>query len=441
LLLGAAVFAVALSVLTVVRDRSLEGRLNSDEPEWIAASILHWNQLFRGAPPAGADLRPGAPGDSPWKVGFQRTTFGYMNPCLPKLVWGGVLAAGGHTRASAFAFQSFQQHAPDGGRAARDELLPAAPLARTVVLALAALSGALLFLVARASLGGRAGVVLGAAALGLWLASPLVRETANYVRTDHFMLPFCLGLWLYAATRTATFAGLRGAPALLRACAVAGLLSGLAVSSKLNGALAPIAFGVWTLLVWRRHRRDGSPRVSAGVVCAGLGLAAVTAFAVFVVLNPLLWSGPFAGVADILGRWDKLMTYFQDEWAPRTGVEVARTWTASVALFARRTLERDEPLHALFGVPGVVVAVLGALALAAQAGGWGRYRDGSAEERDRALAAVCFCAVFVLGTASWLPLDWPRLYLPATPAIVVVEMALLGFAARLVRGRGETVAT
>ena len=49
------------------------------------------NQLVRGAPPAGADLRP-RPELGPWEQGFQHTTFGYMNPCLPKLLWGGLLA-------------------------------------------------------------------------------------------------------------------------------------------------------------------------------------------------------------------------------------------------------------------------------------------------------------------------------------------------------------
>ena len=98
LLLAAALFALAYFAAWTTRDRRLEGRLASDEPEWIAISILHWQQLVDGAPPAGAELDPASErSDNPWKQGVQRTTFGYMNPCLPKLVWGATLTAAGHT--------------------------------------------------------------------------------------------------------------------------------------------------------------------------------------------------------------------------------------------------------------------------------------------------------------------------------------------------------
>lgn len=442
LLLAVVLFTVSCLVLSGLRDRSLDGQLGSDEPEWIAASILHWDQLVSGAPPAGADLRPGEPGVSPWTIGFQRTTFGYMNPCLPKLIWGGTLSAAGHSEASIFAFQSFRSSAPDGGRAAHLQLLEAEPLTRRVVLLLAALSGVLIFFIGRATLQGRAGCIVGALAGALWLASPLVLETASTIRTDYFMLPWCLGLWLYATTRTELFSGARGGPALVRGCLIAGVLGGLAVSSKLNGALAPVAFGLWTPLVWWLHRADPEspgevPRASARDLGLGLLLAALTAFAIFVALNPLLWSGPLDGVAEILRRWDKLMSYFQNEWAPRTGVEVAHSLPERIGLFVRRTLERDEPIRALTGIPGGFVLLLGTAALMTQALRRSVFKGTAPSSRDRALAALCFCAVFLAGTAAWLPLDWARLYLPAAPALVLIEAALAGWFVQRALARRE----
>lgn len=442
--LAIALFAIACACLFGLRDRQLDGQLASDEPEWIAASILHWNQLVHGDEPAGADLRPGQPGDSAWKTGFQHTTFGYMNPCLPKVVWGGVLAAAGHRQASIQAFQTFRSSAPLPPaelRRAQRELLDAEPLMRRVVLVLAALSCVLMFFVVRTTFGGAAGWIAAAAAFALWIAAPLVRETATYIRTDHFMLPFCLGLWLWAVARSETFSGSRGSAALVRACAVAGVLAGLAVSSKLNGALAPIAFGIWVPIAWWLHRDDEGERASLAAVLGGLGLAALISFAVFVALNPLLWSDPFAGVADILARWDKLMGYFQDEWAPRTGVEVAHSLGERLSLFTRRTLERDEPLHALVGIPGVVPVMLGAVALVLAALRVGPFRARAdardTSERDRVLAGLCFASVFLVGTALWLPLDWPRLFLPAQPALIALEASLVALVVRLARSRAE----
>jgi len=408
-------------VLSVARDRTGEQRLGSDEPEWIAISVLHWRQLALGEPPAGTELRPAAPGTSPWKQGVQNTTFGYMNPCLPKLLWGASLSAAGHGTASPYAFQTFLKDAPRRGQRARAELLPAMPLARSIVVLLTALSGVLMFFIGRAIVPGPAGRVAAGCAWILWLLSPLVLSTAGTIRTDHFMLPFVLGAMLLVLHKREALMGALGHRAVVAAALGVGLLGGLATSCKLNGALVLIGFALAVLLT----------RPAPRAALTALAVAASISFAVFFALNPILWSGPLEGVLDILARWDKLMTYFQDEWAPRTGTEVAHTVSERVSLFVRKTLQRDEPLGALTGTSlGIVPLLGGAAALGLQAASKGPFRGTDERARGAALIALVFIGVLIAGTAAWLPLDWPRLFLPATPAIVLLEACLVAALAR-----------
>jgi hypothetical protein len=412
-------WAVACAVLFPAHERVFEGQLNSDEPEWIAISVLHWNQLVHGGPPAGAEERPESPA-GPWQRGVQATTFGYMNPCLPKLLWGGLFALAGHTQVSPEVFKVGSRGSEERQTAAKEALLPLMPLARRSVIVLAALSGALVFGVARASVPGGLGWLAGGVAMALWLVSPLVLRWASYIRTDHFMMPALLGLWWWTLSRRDQLAGARGLAAALWAGLGAGILGGLATSGKLNGALGLVGCGAGVLAHWVVLPR---PRPAPGRALAALFLAGWTAFGTFVALNPRLWSGPFEGSADILARWDKLMSYFQNEWAPYTWTEAAFTTRESVALFTARPLARDEPLRYHFGLSWGwcwMVLGLGALLLAA----WGRgplaARTGGAGQ-GAAAVSLAFALVLVLATALWLPIDWERLFLPAVP-----PFALLG---------------
>jgi hypothetical protein len=430
-------FLVALLLLETTRDRRFDSGLYSDEPEWIAISILHLRQLALGEPPAGLERQPPEErsGD-PWRQGVQDTTFGYMNPGLPKLLLGGILFAAGHRSASPLVFQRLQ------GGASREEverakaaLLPAMPLARRIVLALTALSGALLALAAREVVGGRWGWLAAALALALWVASPLVRFTAAYIRTDYFMLPFTLGAMLLVLRARVALSGRRGARPLLVASLGLGLLCGLAVASKLNGGLACAALALALPILWWRAGDERRVSFARGPL-AGLALAGITAATVFYALNPVLWRDPLGGLRDMLQRWSDLMAYFQDDWAPRTGVEVARTPLERLALFFDRTLGRDEPWHGLTGLPGGVVLLLAGLAeLSMVALRAPPFHGAAPGERDAALVALLFGAVLIAGTALWLPLDWERFYLPAAPAVVLLEACAIALAARAIFGR------
>jgi hypothetical protein len=414
LALALGLFVAALVVSHFTRERGFEERLNSDEPEWIAISILHWRQLVHGDPPAGAELdAPDERSTNPWKLGVQHTTFGYMNPCLPKLAWGAALDARGFREASPLAFQVFHRDDLRAGQRAREEIVPAAPTVRAVVVALSAASAVLLFFVARALWPGRIGWIGGAAAFALWFASPLVQSTSSYIRTDYFMLPLCLGALLAALHASDALSGARGERAQWRAAGAIGLLCGLAVASKLNGALACFALGLWVVLLWLRAPAETRPSFARGPLVA-LALAALVSAAVFFALNPVLWREPLGGVGDILARWDKLMRYFTETWGPSQGFEVPRSTLARAGLFARKTLARDDALGA--GVHPVLAAVLLAAGIVALASRW---------REARPAIALAFVAVFVAGTALWLPLDWERFYLTATPCVVLLEAAAI----------------
>ncbi len=424
------------------RMRVQDGKLGSDEPEWIAMSMLHYQQFTRGGPPAGSEL-PTQPqpsdtvaleryaGDARWRTGVQATTFGYMNPCLPKLAWGALFAARGLTQASPFAFERFWALQPAQRNPAWRAALAAEPLARRSVQALAALSAGLLALVARRSLPGRCGWLAAALAFVSWLASPLVLRTAGVIRTDYFMLPFVLCGLVFALGPGARFeAGPRRGRFLLT-CAVLGLLGGLATASKLNGALLLLCTGAWVagaLVSSPPAQRLRHARAAA----LGLLLCGALSLAVFYALNPRLWSTPIDGVRDILARWSALMADFQNDWGPRTGVEVAHGPWESMQLYAHKTLQRDDALGARLGSPwiaGCAIAI-GLLALGFRA--W-RARG---EARVRLHVLLTFIAVFAIGTAAWIPLDWERFYLTGLPAIVLAEAVGLAALAQGVIERG-----
>jgi len=263
-------------------------------------------------------------------------------------------------------------------------------------------------------------------ACALWLASPIVRTTAGDARTDFFMLVFLLaGLCTALATRAA-LSGRRGLRSL-RLCGIAlGLLCGLAVSSKLNGAPLGLCIALWMLLLAARAHRMKPMGFVRGPLAA-LALAGVATCIVFWTLNPRLHAEPIAGVADILARWRELFAYFQDDWAVRSGTATARTLPGGAALFLERTLARDDPWRALTGLGGGILLIVGGLVVLV----WRvlRPRD---DDREPALVLLVFVLVTLAATAAWLPIDWPRYYLTAAPALVLLQTLGLVTAARAV---------
>jgi hypothetical protein len=432
-LVVSAVFLLILAALSRGARLANAEALLSDEPEWIAISILHWRQSVLGEPPAGAELDPHEERyGTPWRRGVHRTTFGYMYPGLPKWILGGVLSAAGHREARPEVFTILGRGDPPRMLAARVELLPAVPLTRRVVLVTAALACTCFVFAVRRLRDGSAGWVLALVCGALLVSSPLVRNTSTYIRTDWFMmLPALASLW-WALRRQGELAGERGRAGQLQVGASLGLLSGLAVSSKLNGAMVGLCVAAWLVLAWlgRRDARTTAEFVR-GPLCASLLAGAVCAL-VFYAFNPRLWSEPLEGVRDILARWDALLRYFQDEVAPGDGVEVARSVPERLALFLDRTTGRDDAWRALTGLPGgTLLAALGLGTLAWRARGLGRGDSGA----RCAAMALGYCCVTLAVTALWIPLDWERFYLTAAPPMALLQGCALLLVAETLRTR------
>lgn len=428
LALGAAalLFAVAWWHLGRGLERPDEDELFGDETCWVAISILHWGQVTRGDGPAGEGLDPPQwRGRGEWERGVQRTAFGYPSPCLPKLVWGAALELAGFQSASPLVFTAFVQQDVEAARDARKALQPALPIARKIVLALACACTILVAWTARAAVPGVWGWLAAALAAALWLASPIVRSTARDARTDYFMLAFALTALAVALKARRALAGERGAPAQCMWSIALGIVCGLCVASKLNGASLALCIGLWILTLGWPGRAESLGRWLRGSWLA-LFLAGLAACAVFWFLNPRLHAEPIAGAADILARWRELFAYFRDDWAPRSGTAAAHTPTQSAALFLARTAERDDPWRALTGLPGgALIACTGLAALA-----WRALRAKHAVERAPARILLVFALVTLAATAAWLPIDWPRYYLTAVPALAIAQAAAQALALR-----------
>lgn len=387
----------------------------TDEPEWTAISVATTRQLA-GGPVSGArrDAREGQLDPDPWRQGVQGTTFGWPNPLLHKLVWGVVCepVAPEGLRPNLF----FRYHRGDLARAsaAIQPWVPAIERARLVVAAASALCGLLLLLCARQLAGWPGGL----AALALWVAHPLVRSWSHQARPDLGMLALVLAtLWAALRLREALCGG-RGVRGLWLAALALGLLAGLAAGTKLNGGLAGV-FAVLAVLL-----AGCAPADSPASPLARLGAAALTGAVFLLTLLTLLpWaaSAPLERLPELLGFWSEHMAFQQDR-LEQVGGLATRTNTERLDLMATRLLGRDEPLHAILGLPlGWLAAALGAGALVV-----GALRGQGELEPSRFRLAGLWCLVVLVGSTLWLPLDWDRYFLAPVAVLVLLEAVLLG---------------
>lgn len=412
----------------------------SDEPEWVAISIAHTRQLFLGEEPPGTDAQraAGQLPENPWRRGVQGTTFGAANPCLPKLVWGLVALAGGHPNAPATVFQKFHRQNPKVAQRAWSATAPAMPALRRVVVLLVALSALLLFAAARLV----AGRIAGVAAWAAWCSSPLIQTWSHYLRPDFFMVAFALATLVAALAAAPAILGRRGAARQVLALGLLGLLAGLAVASKLNGAAACF-FVAAAVPLAVLVGRNGSLR--PGPLIGGLALAGLATLALLYTLNPVLWSDPLGEGREILAFWSQHMRFQAERWEALGG-RAASNAGERFALFWDRAILRDEPLRATLGVPGgALVAALGVVALALRSLGRpivsaasGGHEDRGPLDRARSSILLSWILVTSFVTTLWLPLDWDRYYFVYVAGLALAEAACVGaiarFCARRMRG-------
>lgn len=424
LLLSVALFAASASLFYLLRPGWQGYKLGSDESQYIVTSVQLVRQLVQGGSPPGVDpdLDPGS--YHPWRVGIHDSNWGYNIPALPKLVWGTVLYLAGFRDTTLKALPAYFD-TKDEYLEAAETLLPLMPWARGASLVVGAATAVLIFWIAWAL----AGRLAALGAWGLWIASPLVFERVSYIRLDLFQLLFSLAALLVAILARDALGGRRGATKMVAVAVILGLLSGLAVSSKLNGAYNCAAVALWLALLWLTSGKERRPFLRGPL--QALVLSGCASFGVFYALNPALWGDPIGGVEIILQKWGKLGPMLVESYGWEGGK--AHTLGERIVM-AAEWIPKFEPLshwavhpRARTDMPaGVVLLPLGLVVLLAQAfaARW-RYPAECDPEPAR-IMAIYMVTSFAFQTA-WLPLMIPRYFLPYQPTVVILE-ALLGAA-------------
>lgn len=418
----AAALAAALFVLAAGWFHAL-GRAPAgfqvDEPEWIASGVHAWQLATTGrsVDEGATATERRAAAERPWRLGIEESTFGWMNPVLPKLAFGAAAAAAGVETTTRRAYERFQPAEYARPRAAakaeRGRFLPALAPARFVTTLAAAAVAVLLFGVVRV----QAGAAGATAAYALWLASPTAREVAVYVRTGLFPLVFGLAALLVACLCWRELSGRRGTARLVLWALALGALCGLAVGSKLNGALVSFAVPLW--LAAAAAGRGPGPRPPAARPLLALAVAALVCAALFWLALPGLWGEPpVAAVRGLLAAWHDFHVHMVR--AGPADIALPADLGGRLARVFERTARGNEPLYALTGLALGVVAVPAGLAALAVA----------ARRCVPARQVLAFVAVVATGTALWIPMDRARFYLPFVVLAILAEGALVGALAR-----------
>lgn len=190
-----------------------------------------------------------------WGEGMHQTRYGWMNPTLGKLFFGLVLYADGYELPPPDVFPKLNRsigrlNRPSDWYADRTvEHHPYLVRLRTVNAWVMALCAVSLYHLAR-MFGGRLPAVLAAL---MFAATPLVRLVACQVGTDSLTLLLSIVSVAVATRVLGTLARGNVRSSVWRTFAgfcVVGLLLGLGVSTKLNGAVSCIVFGTATVVLW-----------------------------------------------------------------------------------------------------------------------------------------------------------------------------------------------
>lgn len=410
----ASAFAIALIVLYAARPRAQDTMLDSDERQYIAISIHHYQQLLHGGQPAGYEGAQAEGGASEWRAGVHATSWGYNIPGFSKVLWGAAFDVAGIHSAPIECFPRYQRD-PKVRHATTSQLLPALPIARWVVLVFAAACAAMILEIGRHLAGWPTGLI----AYVLWLASPLVYRNAMYIRIDFFQVGFALAaLWTAILLRD-WIAGRRGHARMIAAGVALGALCGLATASKLNGALTGVAIAAWVLILWWPNRRMPGASFTLGPM-ATVSAAGATAWLVFFLLDPILWDGVSSGLRDILARWEHcnaLMARSHPD--PR---EVADSLPKGVLISLRKTLFTFEPLRAWTGLRfGLLLLPAGLACLALETLRRARWLAASQRAIDSARLTLVHLLIVGVGMTLWLPVAFDRYFLPFQPFLVLLE--------------------
>ncbi len=392
----------------------IEPHDSSDERQWATISLVHFEELFAKRTPPDASST-----DAPWREGVQDSAFGANSPCLPKLVFGAALWLDGAREADPSLFPRFRFGSHWMGRRQNAAIDAHLPLLRKLVRASAAIALAFAALIASELAGPIAALV----AFALLAASPMLREWAEFVRTDLPMLACSmLGLWSALVLRE-RLSGRRGARSLVSASAIIGALCGAVVSCKLNGAPIVAVIALWIAVVCATAKEERRVPFVRAVLAAWLVFAASAALVVYA-LNPVLWRDPLAESLAIVDFWSRHMDG-QRARAVEASVRTAANFDQGLRLLCARLAERDDPLRTAIGLSrGWMVAVAGFGLVCALASGFVKSRSDA--QRDGVRLLLLWVAFTFLATAAWVPIEWDRYFFPVLTCGALLEATLIG---------------
>ena len=378
-----------------------------DEFGWLAASDSTFRLMF-------LDRTGGA---ERWHQGFQVTTYGAMNPSLVKVVMGFTLYCWGYDLEPPPFFPRlgpghprYDQLRPAQRRLMAEQHIPYVMKLRWLVLFISTACAVALFFVGRAI----SGPVLGGGAYITFVFTPLVKDLSFAVYSDNLLLLMTL-LSVLATVRLirwwATLDTRQSVWRIVASLLLIAVLFGATVSTKYNGALVVFACALAVVVVWMagglQHRRAWQ----TAMALLGTG---VVAFGVFVLLNPQLHEDVFGRIAWSVRQWSELIdrqqSQFQDEFAITTlGGRIAAIW--------RQAVLGTGPLSSFLPMGAVILGGLGLVVIAARWIGALRHRDDIAGPS----VLIVWALVVVLATTVWLPLNWPRYYLPLVPVFCLLQ--------------------
>jgi hypothetical protein len=234
---------------------------------------------------------------------------------------------------------------------------------------------------------------------------------------------------------------------------IIGIDIALAAGTKLNGGLSAILFVSFCILIAlfkqsqsrfsdAKHSVGGEgPEAAKQVKIALISVlvAAVIAILVFDLSNPYLYDRPLRGWAHMV-RHRMLVVKSQQE--QESGGQALTSLSQKTSFVLRRTMFQGGyvVLGNLMRIPiDFALFVLGfIMTLCAEI----RYMRRECGPTERSLILLWVLVLFV-GIILWIPLDWPRYYLPVVPCVALLSAyslkSILGASWSLVRKRLKSV--
>jgi hypothetical protein len=276
-----------------------------------------------------------------------------------------------------------------------------------------------------------AGPLAGLAACAVFAYNPLVLMLCRRAMAESTLLFFVCGavlaqVWFFGDPASPLRRPLRTAAFVL----LESLCLSCAVGTKLNGALAALAFVAAMILlsvavlVLDLRREGAEPRRWPWRLAAALtplGIAAIVgagAFGILVLLNPFLHAAPLERVEEVRAAATEELAK-SIKLCPQDALETTRARAGFV--FGSLARGRGLSFPYLLGDWGQILLLAAGFLLLSGRALWNAFRRRPTAD----LPVWCWVLGCFLGVILWVPADWDRFLAPVLPcACVLIGLAL-----------------